>query len=240
MGRRNADAAGRHRFIKPGDERCGATTLLDDHAGAIGNTGLRQRRGIHPRRSARRRRASLQRRGTARQHVGKVDRHVGNARQTGGRSGHRGVTSLRPLSRPAANSALAEMTVSRTASLLMKSKPETEHVTEHAQDLPARTGFAQRATTPLKPCTRPSALTKVPEVSVKGAIGSSASAVSAAALSLNGVRTTVNAACFECGGRELALWHRVRARLRARRKPYAAGPAFRGIETVGGRQHPAT
>ena len=51
-------------------------------------------------------------------------------------------------------------------------------------------------TTPWKLCTRPSALTKVPEVSLNGAIGSITSANSFATF-LNGVSTTtISAACI--------------------------------------------
>ena len=70
---------------------------------------------------------------------------------------------------------------------------QLQQVAQHAQHLPARTGLAQRRT-PWKLCTRPSALTKVPAVSVNGAIGSNTSASSTAAISKGGQATTISAA----------------------------------------------
>ena len=78
-------------------------------------------------------------------------------------------------------------------------------------------------TTPWKLCTRPSALTKVPEVSVNGAIGSSTSATSSSAIGMNEVSATTISALRERGARG---GDRRRRRARARRS--AAGSAFSG------------
>ena len=84
---------------------------------------------------------------------------------------------------------------SRTCSTVSKSKPglpsrlpSTRSTFQPGRVSPS--GF----TLAWKLCTRPSVLTNVPEVSVKGAIGSSTSAYSR--LVLHGVRLTTNSASF--------------------------------------------
>jgi hypothetical protein len=81
---------------------------------------------------------------------------------------------------------------------------QIQQIGQHAQHFPGRAGFAQGANTAWKLCNRPSALTKLPEVSVNGAMGSSTSLNSI--LVLNGLSVTTISTLDNAA----AAWHRQR------------------------------
>ena len=126
----------------------------------------------------------LQRRRAPHDRIGGVDRHVGDA-----------LERRRPCRRPAGTSPAASARrrwrgapgSSRRRRALRRAPPPTSRTRSRrgragcrARAAPSTPAARRRSglTTPWKLCTRPSALTKVPEVSVNGVIGSSTSATS--------------------------------------------------------------
>ena len=134
---------------------------------------------------ARRARASvrlLQRRRAAHERVGDVDRHFGDALRCRRGSACAAATRRDAVGERAATSAPPRQAVPHLLDGLGVEARQPEQVAQHAQHLPARRAFAQRLHHGVEACTRPSMLTKVPAVSVKGAIGSSTCAYSSVVL----------------------------------------------------------
>ena len=142
----------------------------------------------------------LQRGGAAHDRIGRVDRHVGDALEAPRRR-RRSASGVRP-----AADAQRAAAGARRSSRRRRAPRRAPLPRSRTRSPSGRAGCRARAstfqagraspsglTTPWKLCTRPSALTKVPEVSVNGAIGSSTSAMSCPALRNDVSATTISA-----------------------------------------------
>ena len=170
---------------------------------------------------------------TPHQHVGEVDRNVGDAaaRGAGPIVGGKASPSIDVVQRWRAAVASAPEIAAPRAARLRRCRNRTrqsEQVAEHAQHLPRRPRLAERPDDAVEACTRPSQLTNGPAVSANGPTGSRQSAYGVARASGRRsarprTRPSPAPAAAATGSAKSSS-----VRYRAARRPCADGPASRG------------